>query len=158
MGPNRRKRLIKEAFQEFADPNRQDIDRGKLGPFIEGYIEAILDTNYETWDDEGTFGSLGYSISDISERTLASMVRDCLWYDRRYGSVLEQVPIPSRRLGTMFWNSRNQYLGGFLSSELDWDISLDVLHFGAVGFGPFRLRILDGEIDADFNQAGGSIR
>lgn len=157
MNTQRRERLAQAAKggKSFDVP----IDRNRLGGFINGYVKAALETDNNDFFGDGKPFDVSYSIHSISERTMAQMIRDCLNYYWRSKTILEEAMSFSGmtlfQAGYCFWKSRNRDFGGYEDyAEDSWDDKLDALHRGAVAFGPFKLTITEGEVDADYTSVG----
>ena len=89
------------------------IDIDDVGPFIRGYVEAMLDTSYA----ENFWGRvpLGWhGIRDIEEATIAQMMRDALYFYGRHSKfVNDKDKNPSQYIaGRRLWLCRVGKLRG----------------------------------------------
>ena len=75
--------------------------------FTEAYVNAAL---WSSTDDEGTPLDSQYGLDDISSETLATMVKDCKDFQRKYGHLFEGN---ESQAGHDFWLTRNGHGAGF---------------------------------------------
>lgn len=93
------------------------IDRDELGPMVEGYCSEMLTT----------CGYSDYGISDISERLLAQMIRDCVYFYNFNRTILDPLyklkEYSDRKCGKDFWRERNNLGRGFTNRGFEdfWD-------------------------------------
>lgn len=141
---------------------RQKIDRTNLGPMVEGYIECALwaETCGDFFSDK-SYSDLGFDVTDITERCLAQMIRDCVHFANQndwnlimhLGSKFNKNPkYTERNFGHDFWLSRNGHGAGFFDHkkpQSDNDPTIwDVFQLNAVKTGPCELYLTEwGEID-----------
>lgn len=135
-----RNRLISYGLG-YDNPERVPVDRTRLGPFVDGYIEAALWSSHDAFDDSIEFLDEKYDTGDIEEATLLQMVRDCVAFYWRCRAILEDCyergDISQAEAGHCFWLSRNGHGAGFFDKghQQHWDI----LQNNARGFGEFDL-------------------
>lgn len=119
---------------------RPEVDRKNLGPFVRGYVNAIL--------AQFPLNDLG----DITERALQQIIRDCVgfyWRNRKLFEPLWNDPFgeySEKESGVDFYYSRNGLSGGYISHSDpfdDTDLTWECLEASAIGCGPFMLYLND---------------
>lgn len=118
------------------------IKRRHVGPFVMGYVEAaMIDTKSDDWFGDGLALSNDYNLFDLTERTMAQMIRDCCSFYWQNRDVLEKLivvdGVKQSEIGACFWRSRNTLPGGF--ADQDWNTGWVDLNQSAIGCGPFRI-------------------
>lgn len=143
-----RYRLTEATSVPFDDPTREPINRNKLGKFVNAYITcALWSTPEDSVFGDGSMLDSKYTKYNISEPTLAQMIRDCVHFYWRNRVDLEEVysigTYTESDAGHDFWLSRNGHGAGFFDRGFDdvWDR----LQASAKGFGTVDLWVDDSE-------------
>ena len=101
----------------YSNDDRVPVNRDKLGPFVDGYIECALWSTTDLFDlSDKSLEQLGHSKHSIEEPTLLQMIRDCLYFNLRNHELLDEAyedGYKQSQAGHDFWLSRNGHGAGF---------------------------------------------
>jgi hypothetical protein len=118
------------------------VDRFKLDDFTRAYIECAL---WSSSDDNDEPMDANYTVEDIDEQTMRSMVHDCAQFQAENGSVIDaaevlRVSVYSNRgaAGHDFWLTRCGHGAGFWDG--DWaEPAATILDGACKAFGNVEL-------------------
>lgn len=132
-------------------PDTPLINRNKLDPMVEGYIDcALWSTTADPFsENDASLLERDQTKYTIEEATLAQMIRDCVQFYWNNRIDLEAIYETSNyykqgNAGHDFWLSRNRHGAGFFDRGNDdvWDR----LQESAQSFGPVDLQLDKGEV------------
>lgn len=121
----------------------------QLDDFTRAYLEcALWSSNDESTPAGGEPMDANYSVADISDGTLATMLFDCAQFQARHAALLARLDYPRvdhsqmARAGHDFWLTRNGHGAGFWDGDLSDDLG-DALTAACKAFPEFNLYIGD---------------